>query len=78
MWHICVLLHVQFPLWPGVLIAVTWWSSVCFSRIYLGVHTVLVRITRLLHAMICVQLESGMHNVTDLRVSFFGKSLAVQ
>ena len=39
--------HAQVSLWLGVLIAFTWWSSVCFSRIYLGVHSILVRITKL-------------------------------
>ena len=39
----CVFLCVQFPLWLGLLIAFTWCISVCVSRIYLGVHTPLVR-----------------------------------
>ena len=39
----CMFLCVQFPLWLGLLIAFTWCISVCVSRLYLGVHTPLVR-----------------------------------
>ena len=43
--HTCTHTHTytQFPLWLGLPIALTWCFSVCLSRIYLGVHTVLVR-----------------------------------
>ena len=37
--------YVQFPLWLGLLIAFTWCISVCLSRIYLGVHSLLVSYT---------------------------------
>ena len=33
---------VQFPLWLGLILASLWCVSVCFSRIYLGVHSLLV------------------------------------
>lgn len=34
---------MQVPVWLCVLMAVTWYLSVILSRLYLGVHSVLVR-----------------------------------
>ena len=39
---LCVLFCLQFPAWLGLLIACGWCFSVCASRIYLGVHSILV------------------------------------
>ncbi len=37
-----ILLSLQYPFWFGLLLACIWTSSVSFSRIYLGVHSIMV------------------------------------
>ena len=39
---------LQLSLWFGLPVALFWCLSVCLSRVYLGVHTVLVRKEKML------------------------------